>query len=133
MSVQTQSGTSTRLFARVLGPYLVISMAIHVLRKDDVSAIVAGLESNAVVPWVAGAFALLAGLVVIGLHQEWQSVPGIIVAALGTLIALEGIGLMAVPDLYIDKVESIPFVAGAVVMGLVGLYLTYVGWKPERD
>lgn len=128
MNTQFQSQTGTRAIARVLGPYLVISMAVHLLRRDDVPAMLAGLESNAVVPWVSGAFALLVGLAFIGVNQEWRSAPGIVIGAIGVVTTLEGIVLMAVPDAYGSIADTVPFVAAAVLMGLVGLYLTYVGW-----
>jgi hypothetical protein len=129
VSVQLQTQPTTRIFARILGPYLVISMAIHLMRRDDVPAMVAALESNALVPWVSGGFALLTGLVVLGLLEEWRSPSALVIGAIGALTALEGVSLMAAPAAYGRVAESIPFVASAVVMGLVGVYLTYVGWR----
>lgn len=126
--------TRTRTFARVLGPYLVVSMALHAVRASDVSALLSGLESSAVLPWVIGTFALLFGLFVLGLLQEWRSAAAIIIGVLGVATLLEGIALMGFPDLYMSFAASfsgpIPFLASAAVAGVAGLYLTYVGWRP---
>lgn len=132
MNADAPSQARTRLFARVLGPYLVISMALHAVRSSDVQALLSGFESNAVVPWVVGTFALLFGLFVLGLLQEWRSAAAIIIGVLGLATLLEGIVLMGFPDLYVSFATSfagtIPFLTSAVVVGLIGLYLTYVGW-----
>lgn len=128
MNAQPQSQASTRLFARVLGPYLVISMALHAARASDVQELISGFESNAALPWVTGTMALLAGLVVIGLQQEWRGAAAIIVGVLGVVTALEGVLLMGFPGSYLSFAGLVPLVAGAVIMGIVGLYLTYVGW-----
>jgi hypothetical protein len=125
---------ATRLFARVLGPYLVISMALHAARSSDMQALLSGYESNAVLPWVVGTFALLFGLFVLGLQQEWRNAAAIIIGVLGVTTLLEGIVLMGFPDLYMSFARSfsgsISFLVSAVVVGAIGLYLTYVGWRP---
>ncbi len=103
-------------------------MALHAARASDVQELISDFESNSALPWVTGTVALLAGLVVIGLQQEWRGAAAIIIGVLGVVTALEGVFLMGFPDSYLSFAGSIPLVAGAVVMGVVGLYLTYVGW-----
>jgi hypothetical protein len=128
MHAHAQAQTGTRLLARVLGPYLVLGMAVHLARRNDVAELLAGLESNPVVPWVTGGFALLTGLVVIGLIQDWRSGPAIVMGLFGVVVALEGVVLMTAPDTYISYADAFPFVPGAILAGVVGLYLSYVGW-----
>ena len=86
-------------------------------------------------PWVTGAFILLTGLIVIAFHQYWRGTAAIIVSALGWMTALKGLFLMAFPQTYLSAANSgVDAVTwwrlGFVVMAVVGLYLTYVGWAP---
>jgi len=133
--MSTSNQSSTRLFARVLGPYLLIAMAVYAARMPDMRALLAALNSNAMLPWVVGAFTLLSGLVVVALHQRWSGAAAIIVSLLGWLTTLKGFALMAFPHSYVSFANSMAdakalFVTDVVVVGLVGLYLTYVGWAP---
>lgn len=136
MSTTSQS-ESTRLFARVLGPYLVIIMAVAIIRLPDYQKLLAEFDSNSLLVWVTGAFTLLSGLVVVALHQKWSGAAAIIITVLGWLTTLKGFAIMAFPGIYASKAVVMAngsgvFVAAAVVVGLIGLYLTYVGWG-RRD
>lgn len=57
--------TSTRMFARVLGPFLVIVDLLAVVRSPDTQAVLSEFESNSLWSWVAGAFVVLFGLIVV--------------------------------------------------------------------
>jgi hypothetical protein len=137
MSPSTQSETSTRLFARVLGPYLVIAMAVYAARMPDLRELFSAFDSNPMLVWVTGAFTLLTGLVVVALHQQWKGAAAIIVSALGWLTTLKGIVIMACPGSYASLADKMAdrsglFLVDVVVVGLIGLYLTYFGWV-RRD
>ncbi len=85
--------------------------------------------------YVTGAFILLTGLTVVALHQYWRSPAAIIVSVLGWMTTAKGLSLLAIPGTYISTVNSAVepvswWVAGFVVVALVGIYLTYVGWAP---
>jgi hypothetical protein len=125
---------NTRLFARVLGPYLVIAMAVFAARMPDLRALFTSFDSNPMLVWVTGAFTLLTGLVVVALHQEWKGAAAIIVSVLGWLTTIKGIVIMAFPGSYASIANTMSggsalFIADVVVVGLIGLYLTYVGWS----
>jgi hypothetical protein len=84
--------------------------------------------------WVTGAFTLLSGLVVVALHQQWKGAAAIIVSALGWLTTIKGFVIMAFPGSYTSLANmmtagSTLFIADAILVGLIGLYLTYVGWS----
>lgn len=139
MSTSLQSEVRTRQFARVLGPYLVVVTATALVRASDMRTLLSEFDENSLWAWVTGAFVLLSGLVVIGLHQQWRGVAAIIVSGLGWLTALKGFFLLAFPQPYISVADSM-IDAGRwwwqpvmVLMGLVGLFLTYVGWAPKRE
>jgi hypothetical protein len=135
MSFPQETDTRTRMFARVLGPYLVIVTATAVGRASQMRTLLSEFGANSVWPWVTGAFVLLSGLIVIALHQNWRGAPAIIVSVLGWMTALKGLFLMAIPQTYISwantAVDAMAWWrAGFVVVAVVGLYLTYVGWVP---
>jgi hypothetical protein len=124
---------ATRLFARVLGPYLVIAMAVYVTQSPDLPTLLDSLDANPMLPWVTGAFTLITGLVIVALHQEWGNPAAIIISVIGWLTTLKGVVLMGFPGIYGSLAHSMTnptalIVTQAVVIGAIGLYLTYVGW-----
>ena len=138
MSATPQIQPRTRLFARVLGPYLVIVALTMIGRSTFIVAMIEAFSADVSWPWVAGAFVLLMGLVVIALHPYWRGPAATIVSLLGCLTALKGIALMAFPQRYLSAghtaVSAAPWwQAGCAVVVVVGLYLTYVGWVANRS
>lgn len=123
----------TQLFARILGPYLVILTVIALARASDVRTLLSEFGANPVWPWVAGAFVLLGGLVVVTLHPLYGNAPAFTVSLLGWLTVLKGALLLAVPDGYVSAGDSVVHSGGwweavLVVAAVTGVYLTYVGW-----
>ncbi|BBY08242.1 hypothetical protein MNVI_35600 [Mycobacterium noviomagense] len=121
------------MFAREIGPFLVIVTATAVARTSEMRALLSEFGANFVWPWVTGAFVLLIGLVVVALHPYWRGAAAVIVSVLGWLTVLKGLFLMAFPRTFIlVAVRALDATmwwwTAFVVMGLIGLYLTYVGW-----
>ncbi|MFV1362275.1 hypothetical protein AAHH97_02225 [Mycolicibacterium elephantis] len=138
MSTPQQSETATRMFSRVLGPYLAILAVVALVRASEMPTLLSEFEPKTVWPWVTGAFVLLTGLIVIALHPHWRGVPAAIVSAVGWLVALKGAFLLAIPGVYLSAADSLVDARGwlmavYVAVAAVGLYLTYVGWAPQRD
>lgn len=138
MSYAQRSQAKTRMFARVVGPFLAIVAVTAAARAADLQPLVSEFAANPLWAWVAGAFTLLAGLVVVGLHPYWRGAAAIIVSGLGWLTTLKGLFIMAFPgtttsvaDTAIDAVNWLRPVY--IVFALLGLYLTYVGWAPTRS
>ncbi|MCV7123372.1 hypothetical protein [Mycobacterium lacus] len=135
MNVSPQSQARTRMFARVLGPFLVIVDVIAVARASDMRSLISQFEANSLWAWVAGAFILVFGLVIVAGHQYWRGAAAIIVSLLGWLVTLRGLFLLAFPKAVASVANAMIgaqawWVALCVVFTLVGLYLTYVGWAP---
>lgn len=124
--------SSTRLIARVLGPYLVVSMILYVA-TTDAQALISEIGSNTALSWATGAIHLLGGFTVLGLQREWHGPAALLVGAIGLLAVVEGVVLTAAPDVYLSAAGSAPVAVTGAVMGLVGLYLTYVGWRPDEQ
>ncbi|MBE5404342.1 membrane protein [Mycobacteroides abscessus subsp. massiliense] len=129
----------TKMFARILGPYLLIAALTVVGRTAHMRTLLSAFtDTNASVwTWVLGAFVLPMGLVVIVLHPWWRGLTSALVSTLGWLTAFKGAALMAFPDIYLSMghrlVDMMPWwQTVSAAMALVGLYLTVVGWFPPR-
>jgi hypothetical protein len=135
MSSSKQLQSTTRMFARVLGPFFVIVCVTAVVRGSDMRSLVTDFAANALWPWVTGAFVLAGGLIVVALHQHWRGAAAIIVSLLGWLLALRGLLLLAFPAAFTSMANSVLDVGAlwrtvCICFAAIGLYLTYVGWMP---
>ena len=138
MDAPAQSQARTRMFSRVLGPFLVIADVTAVARASDMQTLLSQFEANSLWTWVTGAFILMFGLIVVAGHQYWHGAAAIVVSLLGWLITLRGLLLFAFPQAFVSLANDMIgaqawWVAACVVFALVGLYLTYVGWAPVSD
>jgi hypothetical protein len=134
MSTRQLQQLRTRMFARVLGPFFVIVAATTVARSD-MRTLLSDFEANAAWPFVTGSFLLLASLVVVALHQYWRSAAAITVSVVGWLLAIRAVVLIAFPHAFMAAANAAIgmtalWVSVDCIVGLVGLYLTYVGWGP---
>ncbi|OBC00387.1 hypothetical protein A5784_20380 [Mycobacterium sp. 852013-50091_SCH5140682] len=128
----------TRLFARVLGPYLLVAAVTVIGRGPRLRSMVEAFAADPVWPWVTGAFVLPMGLIVIALHSYWRGPAAIIVSVLGWLTTFKGLALLAFPQAYLSVGQTavsatLWWQASSSVIAIVGLYLTYVGWTPTRS
>jgi len=125
----------TRMFARVLGPFFIIVAATTVARASDMRTLLSDFGASPAWPWVTGGYLLLASLVIIALHQYWRGAAAITVSVAGWVLALRAAFLMAFPHAFMSAANaaigmSALWVSVDIFIGLVGLYLTYVGWMP---
>ncbi|OBH46091.1 hypothetical protein [Mycobacterium mantenii] len=131
MNFSPRVDTATRMFSRVLGPYNAIVCVTGLLRRRSELPL---LSDIGIWPWATAAPLLMIGLVIIALHPHWRSAAAVIVSVLGWLMALRGFALLAFPGLFSSIVGSVTNVGAHrtiyAVLGVIGLYLTYVGWAP---
>ena len=129
------------MFARVMGPYMAIIAVIAALRPDELRVMLSKFEADPLMSWVAGAFTLLLGLVVVALHPYWRGGAALIVSVVGWLVAVQGMLLVAGSHAYFAVADSAVDTmgwarAGAAAEVLIvlyfGLYLSLVGWVPGR-
>ena len=136
MPATPESEATTRNFARIIGPWLVIVPGIIVLRAPDMGQLAVEFFKNSLFIWFAGALLLFAGLLIIAFHQYWSSVAAILISLFGWVMALRGLALMAVPKLYEQAgapFEAVPAVRSIFgVLVIIGFYLTYVGWVAKN-
>ena len=139
MSKSDQSEIRTRMFARVMGPFLTIVPTTVAVRGGYMEALFNEFKANPMWPWLYGAILLMGGLFIIAFHQYWRSPAAIIVSLVGWFFAIRGLLLLTVPQVY-DSAGNAIYSSGAsaviwvlfICLASAGLYLTYVGWKPER-
>lgn len=135
MNASQQLQPTTRMFSRVLGPFLVIIDITAIARASDMQTLLSQYEANSMWAFVSGAFILLFGLIVVAYHQYWRGAPAIIVSLLGWLIVLRGLLLVAFPKTFVSMANSMIgaqawWISLCVLFALVGVYLSYVGWAP---
>ncbi|ORB11274.1 hypothetical protein BST37_20195 [Mycobacterium noviomagense] len=125
------------MFARTLGPFFAIVPTTVAVRSSYMQTLFTEFKANPMWPWLYGAILLMFGLVIIASHQYWRTPAAVIVSVVGWIMAARGVILLAVPQAYNaagNAVYSSGATAGIWVvgigLGLAGLYLTYVGWKP---
>jgi hypothetical protein len=130
----------TRMFARAFGPFFLIVPSIIAMRaSSQMPVLLHEFSNDPMWQWELGALLLMWGSVIIAFHQYWRSVAAVLISLLGWFLAIRGILILAIPDVYDSagsalEQNAIPLVriifAG---LALVGLYLSYVGWiaKPE--
>jgi len=130
----------TRMFARTLGPFFAILAVMAMVHASDIRAMVDDFAANRMWPWMLGAFGLLGGLIIVTLHQYWRGAAAIIVSVLGWVLALRGLFILAFPQTAISLAKNTIGAAtltlsstGFVILALIGLYLTYVGWIPAAS
>ncbi|MCV7199358.1 hypothetical protein [Mycobacterium angelicum] len=125
------------MLARVLGPFFVIATATTVARPD-MRTLLSDFEASTPWPWITGALMLLAALVIVALHQYWHGAAAITVSVVGWLLVLRAVLLMTFPQAFMSATEAAfeltPLWVGVEIsIGLVGLWLTFVGWRPEPN
>ena len=133
-----QSQIRTRMFARVMGPFLTIVPTTVAVRGSYMQTLFAEFKANPMWPWLYGAILLMGGLFIIAFHQYWRSPAAIIVSVVGWFFVIRGVLLLTVPQAY-DAAGNAVYSSGAsaviwvlfICLASAGLYLTYVGWKPE--
>jgi hypothetical protein len=138
MSTSAQSQIRTRMFARVMGPFLSIAPTTVAVRGSYMQTLFTEFKANPMWPWLYGAILLIGGLFIIAFHQYWRSPAAIIVSAMGWFFLIRGVLLLTVPRAY-DAAGNAIYSSGAIAaiwvlflsLASAGLYLTYVGWKPE--
>jgi hypothetical protein len=130
-----QSSDRTRILARILGPYLVVMAIAAVARSNQMQDLMADFTASSAWFWVTGALVVLIGLTVVAAHTEWRGLAAGVVSALGWLMTAKGLMLLVFPQQAVAMAEGLLgrdgwWQASMVVMALIGIYLSDVGWSP---
>ena len=132
--ISLQEQARTRMFARVLGPFYVIISGIGVVRAVLACKHCRDCRTSGCGLWATGALELMVGIIIIAFHQYWRSAAAVVVSLLGWGSALQGFLILAYPTIFDNLISGTNlWRAFYVCLGLTGVYLTYVGWKPAAD
>jgi hypothetical protein len=127
----------TRTLARIVGPYLVIAAAALFTRQGTLPAFLAAFMEDQQLVFVTGAFTVIAGLAMLGAHHHWSSFSAVLVSLIGILATAKGAALMIAPQ-FGTEATSLIVATPSILLGaigvdlLLGLWLTFVGWRPHQ-
>jgi len=129
---------ATRFCARVIGPYYIVMAITLLTRQHTFELLLPPFMQNAPLVLTAGAFTLIAGLVLFTGHHHWSSPAAIAISLTGILAALKGASLMAAPEfgaqLTAITIRAPLLLQGAAVLLLLfGAWLSFVGWFAKRS
>ncbi|MUL82497.1 MULTISPECIES: hypothetical protein [unclassified Mycolicibacterium] len=135
-----QARQRTRAFARVLGPFVAVVTLIITIRLPSLGDLLGDLFTSGTLPWILGAAMFVMGLVVIAFHQYWYSVTAVLISLFGWFVALRGVAMMAIPSAIQTGANATVTSPGLLIaargffllLTAMGLWFTYVGWRPER-
>lgn len=136
MSVAHEVPEPTRGFARVLGPYFLVLSVVVAVRAPEMATLLDEFAATALWPFVMGAFALLGGIAIVAFHRRWRGAAAVIVSLTGWLLVARGLFLLVFPDTAASAAETLIdmppiWLPAYAVMAVLGLYLTYVAYRPS--
>ncbi len=123
---------TSQFLARLIGPVLVV-LAIGLLTRQDAwRSMASEFVASRPLLFLSGFLTLLGGLALVNTHNVWEGWPAII-TILGWLAVIGGIARMLFPDTVVGISERMLnnktyLSVAAVVEGLLGLWLSYVGY-----
>lgn len=124
----------TAFLSKLVGLYVVVIAIAVLVNKPMMVATVTGLFQDPAVVVLSGVIALGIGLAIVLGHNVWSSAPAIIVTIIGWLSLLKGLALLLVPA-NVQAAYALGvnynqyFSVYAVVTLVVGIYLTYAGFR----
>jgi len=105
----------------LLGAWLLAGGLGAIARGNLWPEIVADFERSPALVAITGAVAFAVGALIVTFHNLWASPAAIIVSAAGWMAVLEGLTLLAVPDLWLRLARAV--MKGAKIWGVVMLVL----------
>lgn len=118
--------------AKVIGIYLlVIGLMLLIHPKRTKEAMVEIATSKALLT-MNGIIVLILGLLIVTSHNQWHTVWQGVISIIGWIALINGVIRLLIPtwgEKMVSKVEGPTFfVISGIVMLILGIYLTYVGY-----
>jgi len=123
----------TILLAKIFGVYmLLIGVAIFMNRKHFLGAIIA-IAKERFAQIIAGAMALLIGLWMINVHNDWSSGPAGLITLIGWIGLAKGVLYLFLPEAQLAKIthvfaERTWYMVDGVIVIVLGAYLAGYGY-----
>lgn len=133
----TASNALSKFLAKVIGIYLVIISLALIINMHKIAFIINSMLSNAPLMFVAGAFTLIIGALIIVSHHIWQYNWRVIITIIGWLAFLKGLSIVIFPH-FVDELSSlfvhnVYFAYGCAILDLIlGLVLLYFGFRRKN-
>lgn len=124
---------TTFIAARIIGPLLVVAGVMLITQPHRMLAALSSFMLDPATFMLAGFVSLGAGLVLVVLHNRYDSITAVIVSAVGWLMTLRGGVILLAPSVVTSGAELVsrtpnfmPIVG--CVMALLGVWLSYTGY-----
>jgi hypothetical protein len=132
MTAPVESADPTRLFARAMGPFLLVLGAALLAHARAIGPVIDGLAGAPALLFVVGLFTSAAGWALIVVHFRWRSVAQAVLSLLAFSLAVRGALLLFAPDLILRLAHAAPpalILASGGITLLLGCYLAFAGWR----
>lgn len=86
------------IFSQILGLYLIIMAIIMMIRVDFYRHFIMNLKSGSGVIILAASFSLIAGLMLVVVHNIWVLEPQVIITLMGWLLVILAILWLSMPE-----------------------------------
>lgn len=123
----------TVLLAKIFGVYmLLVGLAILMNRRHVMAGVIA-LAKERFAQIIAGMLALLLGLFLVNVHNDWSSLPASLVSLIGWMALAKGLLYLFLPEGALGKLvhsltERSWYLVDGILVILVGLYLAGFGY-----
>lgn len=125
--------TRTRFMSQALGPILIAVAIVIFARYETLPMLLPTFTQQAPLILVTGVFTFIAGFFMLAAHHHFGSPAAIACTILAVIFIVRGLTLALIPDTVIGfatQIARVPVVLLGVTLltGLVGVWLTFVGW-----
>lgn len=117
--------------AKLLGVYMLIVAVIWLFRRNQFETSIKDIFNSPGVLALAGSLSLLAGLSIVIGHNIWDYHWRVVITILGYIAVAKGVLRLAFPEQaqrWVNVVLSRGYWIGILIVGLLGLFLTYHGF-----
>jgi len=123
---------TTRISAQILGPFLLFAGLVYTVRTEWAREVYAEFAASRALTVLGGAIALLLGLILVRVHDDWSNPPAIVISLIGALTIARGALALAAPSWASATTramaESRGFaIAAGVVVTVLGAFLLCYG------
>src|SRR5690242_3019597 len=95
--------TSTILLSQVFGLYFIIVGAAIVIRRRYFLPVFGAFIEERLTRAIVALIELLAGLFLVVMHNDWSSMPAVIISLLGWITTVEGSAYLLLSDEFVEK------------------------------
>ncbi len=123
----------TILLSKILGAYMLIAGIAVLMNRRHLMAGIVAMAKERFAQIMAGVIALLFGLVLVNIHNDWSTLPASIISLIGWAALLKGLFYLFMPEKGLTKLmhaltERSWYLIDGIVILVAGLYLAGFGY-----